>query len=191
MKHHYLGIVRTEISRSSSREKDQGCTSSETDTDTDSLSKDCNYATSMAFYLQTLVGSITSSARCYTLTSRNSATIVKFTSHTVTTISFCDRASMRLTRNSLPALTWCARPVLLQPFVQLRGEYSTYLQPLARSTRHSVLRGHDMWNNSTRTFAAKATAVDTGKQPALEQELSVNALSTQVLCCPNAFDSRC
>ncbi|CAL8465217.1 g4752 [Coccomyxa elongata] len=36
-----------------------------------------------------------------------------------------------------------------------------------------------MWNNSTRRFVAKATSVDTQKQPALEQELSVNALSTQ------------
>lgn len=87
---------------------------------------------------------------------------------------------MRLIRTGLADLTWCARPVLLQPFVQLRGACSTYSRLEARKSRDSVPTAHGMWDNSTRTFAAKATAVDTEKQPALEQELSVNALSTQV-----------
>ncbi len=145
----------------------------------------------MAFCFQPIVRYITSDAKCYTWTLRKSALIVKLRSLSWITMMFCDQASMRPTRNGLPGLNWCARPVLLQPFVQLRGACASHSQHEARVFRHSVPTRHGMWNSGTRTFAAKATEVDTKTQPALEQELSVNALSTQVSSNASGATKRC
>lgn len=97
------------------------------------------------------------------------------------------QSAMRVTQRTFADTVWCARPVLVQPFVQLRG-VTMACKPAELINRElSTARWTSMHCSSRRTFAAKAAAVDTDKQAALEQEISVNALSTKVTathtCC--------